>query len=289
MNLFVFGLGYSANYFWRRSGHLFQAVVGTVRDATRAAALNRTGLRCFVFDGQSVSAELVDHWRRSDVILDSIPPARISPAIPSLLRTALASTPRQRQIIYLSTIGVYGDHDGRWVDEDTAPTPNNDRSQARLMAEALWLEWAKEASARVSILRLAGIYGPNRNALVALRDGTAKRIVKPGQLFNRIHVEDIARSIASASSLGFHGVVNVTDDEPAPPQDVIAFAARLLQLPEPPAIGLEAAGLSAMGRSFYAENKRVSNKSLKRDLGVTLAYPTYREGLQALFDSGEGR
>jgi nucleoside-diphosphate-sugar epimerase len=288
MNLFVFGLGYSAGYFQRRFGTMFEATVGTVRQAAKADAIARSGIRPVIFDGQSLSDELVGLLRDADVVIDSIPPFEGSDSIMSRVRTVLAATRVPKHIIYLSTVGVYGDHGGGWVDETSPCIPGKQRSQRRLTAETAWLDWAKPGVARISVLRLAGIYGPGQNALVNLRGGTARRIIKPGQFFNRIHVEDIARTIAAAITLGFNGIVNVSDDAPSPPQDVVAFAAELLQLPLPPAVAFDVADLSPMARSFYAENKRVSNARMRRDLALMLAYPTYREGLQALFLAGDG-
>jgi nucleoside-diphosphate-sugar epimerase len=288
MNLFVFGLGYSACYFRRRFATMFETAVGTVRQASKAAAIAENGLRPVIFGGQSISDELIGLLRDAEVVIDSIPPFEGSEFIMSRVRTVLAATRVPKHIIYLSTVGVYGDRGGGWVDETSPLIPGNERSQRRLAAETAWLDWGKEGVARISILRLAGIYGPGQNALVNLRSGTAKRIIKPGQIFNRIHVEDIARTIAAAITLGFNGIVNVSDDAPSPPQDVIAFAAELLQLPLPPAIPFDGADLSPMARSFYAENKRVSNARMRHELAVRLAYPSYREGLQALFLTGDG-
>ena len=161
--------------------------------------------------------------------------------------------------------------------------PTAERSERRLAAEQEWLAFARRTGKRVQVFRLAGIYGPGRSALDNLRDGLARRIVKPGQVFNRIHVEDIASVLAAGiAGRGNHAVYNVADDEPAPPQDVVAFAAQLLGVPPPPEIALQQAGLSGMAASFYGENKRVRNARIKQDLGVALAYPTYREGLRAL-------
>jgi nucleoside-diphosphate-sugar epimerase len=165
-----------------------------------------------------------------------------------------------------------------------------ERSLARLQVEKSWAAIGKENDKKVYILRLAGIYGPGRNALLNLKDGTAKRVVKRGQVFNRVHVEDIARAIgATLAYKGPGGVFNVSDDAPAPPQDVITYAAMLMGIEPPPEQDVEAAGLSPLARSFYGENKRASNRKLKDELGVKLAFPTYRVGLEALWEAGEGR
>jgi nucleoside-diphosphate-sugar epimerase len=192
----------------------------------------------------------------------------------------------RRKIIYLSTIGVYGDHAGSWVDESTPPQAGLDRTRMRIAAEQAWTD---ATGGDAAILRLAGIYGPGRNALAALRAGTARRIIKPGQVFNRIHVDDIASAIMAAIQHGRGGTWNVCDDEPAPPQDVIAYAAQLMGVAPPPEEAFATAEMSAMARSFYASSARVANAKLKRELGVTLACPTYRHGLDALWRAGEGR
>jgi nucleoside-diphosphate-sugar epimerase len=199
-------------------------------------------------------------------------------------RDDLATLPDLAWIGYLSTVGVYGDWHGEWVDEMTPCRPVSERSLLRLKAERAWLDFADEAGRRVEVFRLSGIYGPGRSSVIDnLRAGTAWRIVKPGQVFNRIHVDDIARVLAAAidRDTGLR-VFNVSDDEPAPPEDVVAYAAELLGLPVPAALGFEAAGLSGMAASFWSECKRVKNERVRRQLGLELLYPTYREGLRAL-------
>jgi nucleoside-diphosphate-sugar epimerase len=184
---------------------------------------------------------------------------------------------------YLSTTGVYGDHAGGWVDEDTPLTPNTERGEKRVEAEAQWLDLWRETGFPIHLFRLAGIYGPGRNQLLSVLDGSARRIIKPGQVFSRIHVEDIARVLEASMAHPHPGrAYNVCDDEACPPQDVIAHAATLLGRPVPPDIPFADAELSPMARSFYADSKRVSNARIKAELGVTLAYPTYREGLATL-------
>ena len=188
-----------------------------------------------------------------------------------------------RWIGYLSTVGVYGDFGGAWVDEDTPPKPGSERTVRRLAAETAWRDFGANHDRAVRIFRLAGIYGPGRSAIDDLFAGTARRIVKPGQVFNRIHVEDIAAVLETAAANGgAHAVYNVTDNEPAPPQDVVAYAARLIGQDPPPETPFETAALSPMGFSFYSENRRVRNARLRDDLGVDLTYPSYREGLAAI-------
>jgi len=190
---------------------------------------------------------------------------------------------------YLSTTGVYGDRGGDWVDETATCTPATERGEWRLAAEREWLAYRHETGLPVHIFRLAGIYGPGRGPLAKVRDGTARRIVKPGQVFSRIHVEDIATVLEASIERPHPGAVyNVCDDEAAPPEEVIAHAAELLGLPVPPAEPFDTAEMTPMARSFYAESKRVSNARIKSELGVELAYPTYREGLAALLAEETG-
>ena len=282
MRLFILGLGYSARHFVRKHGGSFSYVAGTVRDPAQRNDL--AGLEVHPFSGSHPSRETVERVRDSDVLLVSIPPGSTSdPAIAAFGDVVQAS---QRKVVYLSTIGVYGDHAGGWVDESTPPQPVLERTRMRIAAEQAWTD-ATDGDA--AILRLAGIYGPGRNALATLRAGTARRIIKPGQVFNRIHVDDIASAIMAAIRHGRGGTWNICDDEPAPPQDVIAYAAQLMGVAPPPEEAFATAEMSAMARSFYASSARVASAKLKRELGLTLAFPTYRHGLDALWRADEGR
>jgi nucleoside-diphosphate-sugar epimerase len=283
MRLFILGFGYSARHFVRRFGGAFSHIAGTVRDPAKRDDL--AGIEVHPFSGSRPARETVERICDADVLLVSVPPGSGGdPAIAAFADVLAAG--RQRKIIYLSTIGVYGDHAGSWVDESTPPQAALDRTRMRLAAEQAWTDVGR---GDVAILRLAGIYGPGRNALVTLRTGTARRIIKPGQVFNRIHTDDIASAIMAAVHHQGSGTWNVCDDEPAPPQDVIAYAAELMGVAPPPEEAFETAEMSAMARSFYASSARVSNAKLKRELGVTLAHPTYRHGLDALWRAGEGR
>jgi nucleoside-diphosphate-sugar epimerase len=202
---------------------------------------------------------------------------------------AVSSASRLRWVGYLSTVGVYGNANGGWVDETTLPSPVNERSRHRIAAEGQWLDLGKDTPFAVQVFRLAGIYGPGRNALLKVADGTARRLIKPGQVFNRIHTADIAHVLmASIKRPSRNKIYNVADDEPSPSQDVITYAARLLGLEPPPEVAFAEADLSPMARSFYRDNKRVRNARIKDELRVTLRFPTYREGLEALHASGEG-
>jgi nucleoside-diphosphate-sugar epimerase len=299
MRLFIFGIGYSASAFIARYGARFTAIAGTVRAPSKAAELRAQGIDAHVFDGSGMAPGdnrlvIAAALGEADAVLVSVPPGPDGCPAYTAFHASFAEAPRPRWIGYLSTVGVYGDHGGGWVDEDTPPATRNARSLLRLAAENAWSRLAAQTGGRLDILRLPGIYGPGRNALVEVAAGRARRIARPGQVFNRIHVEDIAATLATltaraAQSPAGAGVYNVCDDEPAPQSEVIAYAAGLLGLPPPPEVTLEEAGLSPMGLSFWTENKRVRNARLKTDLGVKLAYPSYREGLQGLFAAGEGR
>jgi nucleoside-diphosphate-sugar epimerase len=283
MRLFILGLGYSARHFVRLFGGRFSHIAGTVRDPVQRGDL--AGIEVHAFSGGSPARETVERISDADVLLISIPPGSAGDPAIATFSDVLAAD-RHRRIIYLSTIGVYGDHAGGWVDESTPPKADLDRTRMRLAAEQAWTD---TTGGDAAILRLAGIYGPGRNALVTLRAGTVRRIIKPGQVFNRIHVDDIANAIIAAVRHPSGGIWNVCDDEPAPPQDVIAYAAKLMNVAPPPEEAFETAEMSAMARSFYASSARVSNAKMKRELGVTLAYPTYRHALDTLWHAGEGR
>jgi nucleoside-diphosphate-sugar epimerase len=282
-DLFVFGLGYSAKAAAKSLAAGGWRVSGTVRDAAKAAALEQEGFGAIPFDDRpAVEAAL----QTATHVLVSTPPGEDGDPALKAYGDALRAAPELFWIGYLSTVGVYGDHGGDWVDEDTPPAAPQGRKSARIEAENAWRALADDHDhIALDIFRLAGIYGPGRSPLDRIRAGDARSIVKPGQVFNRIHVDDIAQTIIAAIRRERRAAVhifNVADDEPAPPQDVMRYAAGLLGAAPPPEIPYEQAELSAMGRSFYEDNKRVHNTRIKRELGVVLHYPTYREGLQML-------
>jgi nucleoside-diphosphate-sugar epimerase len=281
MRLFVLGLGYSVRHFVRQHCGSFSHIAGTVRDPAKRDDL--AGIEVHAFSGEPPARETVQQVRDADVLLVSVPPGSAGDPAIAAFGDVLAA--RRGKIVYLSTIGVYGDHGGAWVDEETPATPISGRSSARLAAEREWQALGSRAGKPVAILRLSGIYGPGQNALVQVARGTAKRIDKPGQLFNRIHVADIAQAIDAVYAQRAEGIFNITDDEPTAQGIPVAFAAELLGVAPPPEIPFDEAAksMSPMARSFYAESKRVRNEKLKRALGVRLRYPTYREGLRALF------
>jgi dTDP-4-dehydrorhamnose reductase len=289
MNLFVFGLGYTALQFIRLHRHRLTSVSGTVRSAEKAKTVGGKGIQACRFDGRDFDPTILKHLERTEALLISAPPADGRDPVLEQFSEVIATAPRLRWVGYLSTVGVYGDAGGAWVDETTPPNPASPRARHRIAAERQWLELGASAPFAVQIFRLAGIYGPGRNALTKVADGTAKRIVKPGQVFNRIHVEDIAQVLmTSMEHPSRNAIYNVADDEPGPPQDVIAYAAELLGSEPPPEIPFDEAEQTPMARAFYGDNKRVRNTRIKSELGVRLRYPTFRAGLRALHEAGEG-
>jgi nucleoside-diphosphate-sugar epimerase len=288
MRVFFFGLGYCARRLIQREPWIEAS--GTARTAETVAALRREGIQAYRLDGTEAEPGLQQALERAEAIVVSIPPREGAGATLDRFGPAIAASPALRRVAYYSTIGVYGDHGGAWVDETSATRTRTARGRARLEDEAHWAEAVRARGAEADILRLAGIYGPGRNALVNLRRGQARRIVKPGQVFNRAHVDDIAEISRLVLTRDLKGQIwNVADEEPAPPQDVIAYAAALLGVGPPPEEPFGQARLSPMASEFYADNKRVSIAKAKAELGFAAAYPTYREGLKALAEAGEGQ
>ncbi|EAU41378.1 hypothetical protein FP2506_01385 [Fulvimarina pelagi HTCC2506] len=295
MKLFVFGYGYSASHYVDRLPP--SRVLGvTVRSVEKAESLAKGRLSAFVFDGESFDPDVANALGEATHILVSVPPGHTAPpeaqvgganapegdpVLKVYGETIAEQCPELRWIGYLSTVGVYGDHGGGWVDEETPVDPRSERSKSRVTAERGWLTLAERRGVPLAILRLSGIYGPGRNQFESLKSGKAKRLIKPGQVFNRIHVDDIAGSLELLAERTVGGIFNVTDDEPAPPQDVVTYAAELAGVEPPPEVNFEQADLSSMARSFYGDNKRVSNAKIKA-AGYEFRYPTYREALAAL-------
>jgi nucleoside-diphosphate-sugar epimerase len=272
--LFCFGLGYSARALCRRLRDEGWHLGGSSRTAGSI-----DGIDVVAFDGTAPMADAAKVLRGVTHVLVSAPPDVDGDPVLRHHLADLRALPGLAWVGYLSTTGVYGDRQGAWVDEDSDLTPTTDRGRRRLAAERAWLA----SGLPVHLFRLAGIYGPGRNQLVSLRAGTAQRIDKPGQVFSRIHVDDIAAVLAASIARPASGrAYNVCDDEAVPPAEVVAHAAHLLGIEPPPLVPFDKATLSPMARSFYAESKRVSNARIKAELGVTLAYPTYRDGLAAL-------
>jgi nucleoside-diphosphate-sugar epimerase len=293
--LLCLGLGYCAEHYVARHGARFARIVGTTRSAERAAALSaREGggrIEMMMFDGVAAGPDLIGAAHDADAVLISAAPDEHGDPMLRALGDALTAAPRLSTVILLSTVGVHGDRGGAWVDEAAALEPVHERSRPRVAAEQAWQAFGRRRNIPVAILRLSGIYGPGQNALVNVRIGRARNIDKPGQVFNRVHVEDIAQAIDAAFARKADGVFNVTDDAPSPPGDPIVFAAGLLGVAPPPVIPYADAvkTMGPLAASFYAENRRVRNDKLKRVLAVRLRYPTYREGLRALHAQGEGQ
>ncbi|GGF75870.1 NAD(P)-dependent oxidoreductase [Azorhizobium oxalatiphilum] len=291
--LLAVGLGYCTRHLLATHPDLFDRVIGTARTPEGVAALEALGVEGVLFDGLAASPALRAAVAEAHVLVLSAPPGEAGDPLLAVAEADIAASHNLQQILYLTTLGVYGDHDGGWVDETTPPRAGSARLERRLKAEAGLLALGVRKGIPVASLRLAGIYGPGRNAFLNLKAGEARRIDKPGQVFNRIHVADIATSMAAVIGQGFSGLLNVTDDRPAPPGDPIAFAAGLMGVEPPPLLPFAevAQTMSPMALSFWAGNKRVRNTRLKEELGVTLAYPTFEDGLGALYgemrDAGE--
>jgi len=285
MGVFFFGMGFSSLATARAIHQIIDddiPIFGTSRTEERIEALADSPYRAHLFDGESPGTTLVPDLRRSTHVVLSIPPTEAGDPALRMHRADLDQAPDLEWLCYFSTVGVYGDFGGAWIDESAPTRPINQRSAHRVEVEQQWRDYAEERGVPLLILRLAGIYGPGRSAFDKLREGTARRIVKPNQVFNRIHVEDIGRVAALAAQRKLSGTFNLADDEPAPPQDLIAYAARQMGVPVPTDIAFEDANMTPMARSFYSDNKRVSNKAIKAALGIELLYPTFREGLDAI-------
>ncbi len=276
--LFCFGLGYSA----LRLADAVRAdgwdVAGTCRDEAKCEALRARGIEAHPFGG--LDARVLSGTTH---LLHSIPPGETGDPVLAAHGGDIAAIGTLCWAGYLSSTGVYGDHGGGWVDENTPPNPGMERARRRLAAELQWRDYGSTRAIPLHVFRLAGIYGPGRGALDQVRDGSARRLVKPGQFFSRIHVDDIVAVLRASMARPDPGAIyNVCDDEPAPAADVVAFACDLLGVEPPPEIPFDQAGLGPLARSFFAENRRVRNARIKRALGVALRYPDYRAGLEAI-------
>ncbi|PBB67532.1 NAD(P)-dependent oxidoreductase [Mesorhizobium sp. WSM4312] len=284
--IFIFGAGYSGKAF-ARANRDAAAILGTTRSNEKFAALRQAGIAPLLFDG-ALTGEIGEALQKTTHLVISVAPEEAGDPVLNAAREAIAGMPALEWIGYLSTVGVYGDHGGAWVDETAACRPVSKRSVMRVEAEQAWLKLGGEIGKPVAILRLSGIYGPGRNALVNLENGTARRLVKPDQVFNRIHCDDIAGALWQLIEDNKGGIFNVTDDEPAPPQDVVAYAASLMGVAPPPEIPFDTAQLSPMARSFYGENKRVANAAIKAT-GYRFRFPDYRAAFDHMWASGDWR
>ncbi len=285
MKIFIFGAGYSGKVFARARPEADTSISGTTRSAEKFDALRDAGIEPLRFEGEltPVIAEALRHT--THLVVSIAPDEAGDPVLNAAQNFIRAQMPELAWVGYLSTVGVYGDHGGGWVDEASECRPLSRRSTMRVKAEQAWLSLGRETGLPVAILRLSGIYGPGRNAFVNLANGTAKRLVKQGQVFNRIHAADIAGALWHLAQHREGGVFNVTDDLPAPPQDVVAYAAKLMGIAPPPEIPVETAQLSPMARSFYGENKRVANAAIKQ-VGYRFRYPGYRTAFDAMWAAG---
>ncbi len=271
--LLSLGHGYCARALARRLIPQGWRVIGTTRSPDKATELAAEGVEPLIWP-----ADIGPALAQATHVLASAAPGPGGDPFLAVHASRMAKA-RPEWVGYLSTTGVYGDHGGGWVDEDTPLTPSTERGRARVAAEAEW----QALGLPLHIFRLAGIYGPGRGPFEKVRDGTARRIVKPGQVFSRTHVDDIAQVLEASMRHPDPGAIyNVCDDDPAPPEDVLGYAAELLGLPPPPEVPYDAAQMTPMARSFYAESKRVRNDRIKDRLGIRLIHPDYRAGLRAL-------
>lgn len=281
MRLFVFGVGFSSKAIIEEVRSGFDWIGGTTRSAEKAASLQSAGVEPFLFDGMSPGPGIAEALAQATHVLVSIAPNEAGDPVLNQHRNDIAQA-QPKWLGYLSTVGVYGNHDGAWVSEETPCKPVSKRSVQRVAAETDWLDFSEQNSVPVHIFRLSGIYGPGRNTFENFKKGKARRLIKPGQVFNRIHVADIGGAVAAAMKKPSTRIFNVTDDEPAPPQDVVTYAAGLLGVAPPPEMPFETADLTPMARSFYGENKRVSNQRVKDELGYKFKFPDYRVALKTL-------
>ncbi len=287
--LLIMGFGFSSEAITKRARETFAEISGTTRSARKKERLNAQGIGGLIFGAGEEDEKLHEAIASATHLLVSIGPDENGDPVLNALSDVLAKAGNLEWIGYLSTVGVYGDHDGEWVDETTVPRPVSQRSIERVAAEESWQEFARNRGLPLAIFRLSGIYGPGRNAFMNMDKGTARRLVKPGQVFNRIHREDIGEAVYQAMTRSIGGIFNITDDEPAPPQDVVTHAFELAGREPPPETDFETAELSPMARSFYGENKRVSNARSKEVLGMTYRWPDYRTSLKRMWEEDSWR
>ncbi|MBB4235184.1 SDR family oxidoreductase [Rhizobium esperanzae] len=288
MHVMIFGCGYSGTAIARAFAGDGVRISGTTRSAEKMDALGQAGIKAYLFDGETLDEGLIQALADVTHLVQSIAPGKADPLLRLLGEDSASLLPRLEWIGYLSTVGVYGDHKGAWIDEETPCVPVSGRSKERLEAEAGWLAMGRQRGVPAAVLRLSGIYGPGRNAFCNLEKGTARRLIKKDQVFNRIRVEDIGAATRFLSDHSLGGLYNITDNRPGPPQDVIVEAARLMGVEPPPEQAFETAELTPMARSFYGENKRVSNAKL-RAAGFELSFPDYPMSLAQLWQDGRWR
>lgn len=298
MKVLIFGAGYSGSRIGVKLASEGAQVFGTTRSRDRMEDLVKENIEPLYFDDDVLEEPVLQALSDVTHLICGIAPPRqkiadrahADPVLLALRNQELSTlAPKLQWIGYLSTVGVYGHHDGAWVDETTQMNPVSERSLQRVAAENEWCAAAQTANLSLGIFRLSGIYGPGRNAFVAMENGKSRRLVKKNQVFNRIHVADIAAALTLAAMKKSSGVVNITDDEPAPPQDVVTCAHELAGKTPPPEIDFETADITPMARSFYGENKRVSNARSKKDLGLDYQFPNYRLAFQHMWENDDWR
>lgn len=279
--LFIFGLGFTASALTKQLRGPDWSIAATTRSPEKLARISAAGVEPVLWDGGKFRADALEE--RTHILVSTPPNESGCPALQATGEMIAQRAKNIAWLAYLSTNGVYGDHGGAWVDETSEVHATSPRSLRRLEAEAGWTKLAARHELPLIIFRLPGIYGPGRSAIETVRAGEARRVFKDGQVFSRMHVDDIAAALAaSMKAPGKHPLYNLADDEPAPPQDVVEYACKLLGAPVPPLVSIEDADMSAMAKSFYADNKRVSNERMKSAFSFSLKYPTYREGLDAI-------
>lgn len=281
--LFCFGLGYTARRLGERLIGVGWRIAGTTRDGDKVTELRSLGFEVDRWEGDGLAPGMAGALRGASHVLISVPPDDDGDPVARRYGADIAALPGLRWLGYLSSTAVYGDRGGEWVDETTACAPSGQAGRRRLAAETAWLGLWRERGVAAHVFRLAGIYGPGRSALDRVRAGTARRIVKPGHVLSRIHVDDIATVLAASIARPRPGAIyNLCDDRPASGAEVTAFAARLLGVAPPPEIPFDSAEVSPEARRFFADDRRVRNELIKTELGVSLAYPDYESGLRAL-------
>lgn len=288
-NLFIFGYGFSSTAIAVACGDQFDQIVGTTRGPEKFLKLEEGGIKPTVFDGEKLTQETQEKLEFATHVLVSIAPNENGDRVLNACREVLAKNQNLKWIGYLSTVGVYGHHHGDWVNEESECRPVSKRSVERMAAEKAWLDFSTKHNIPLAIFRLSGIYGPGRNAFMNIEKGNARRLVKKDQVFNRIHRDDIGTAVSCAVKMTASGIFNITDDEPAPPQDVVTLAHELIGKIPPKEIDFETADLTPMARSFYGENKRVSNAKSKQVLGMEYNWPNYRVSLKRMFNEDDWR
>lgn len=282
-NLFIFGYGFSAQAIASASENKFDTIIGTTRAEGGFSKLNAGKVTPTIFDGKTITKETLALLSNATHILISIAPNEMGDPVLNVYHDAIASNKNLLWIGYLSTVGVYGNHDGAWVNETSECRPVSKRSIERVAAEKAWTEFSADHNIPLAIFRLSGIFGPGRNAFMNIEKGAARRLVKKDQVFNRIHRDDIGTAVSLAMEKNISGTFNITDNEPAPPQDVVTYAFKLIGKEPPLEIDFETADITPMARSFYGENKRVSNAKSKSVLGMEYKWPNYRDSLKRMW------